>query len=466
MISDRRRGIQHLVLLCQCILVTLAYWIWFFLCDHLPIDHAAIGRYLIYNEFVLLGLIIGFGSLHVDAGIHTPSFEEINRRSFAQLCTTLFYLLLYLVAAHDAAISRLFLFTFIPVLYLVLYAANRFLPSLIGHLTFRQALRQKVLLMGPRRKAVKLKRWLEENQHLGLEVLGLLTEDPDDDTCAFLPTFGRPDELEKILAAPGIMSVIFAEFPRTNGSMRRYTSLCERRGIRLLVVADLDEIFGHPLAVFEDHGMFFIGLREEPLENPINRFFKRCVDIAVSLPVVVFVLPPLLLLVWICQRLQSPGPLFFVQPREGFHNEPFPILKLRTMDDGHPAKDPLPGAKENGRVFRIGSFLRKSSLDEMPQFWNVLRGDMSVVGPRPHIMADNQRFLRFYDKAYVRSYVKPGITGLAQARGFRGRVETPDEGAQRIQSDLEYLENWSLWLDFWLIFRTALQMVVPPKGAV
>jgi len=102
----------------------------------------------------------------------------------------------------------------------------------------------------------------------------------------------------------------------------------------------------------------------------------------------------------------------------------------------------------------------------MPQFWNVLRGDMSVVGPRPHIMADNQRFLRFYDKAYVRSYVKPGITGLAQARGFRGRVETPVEGAQRIQSDLEYLENWSLWLDFWLIFRTALQMVVPPKGAV
>jgi putative colanic acid biosynthesis UDP-glucose lipid carrier transferase len=466
MISDRRRGIQHLVLLSQCILVTLAFWSWFFLCYHLPIDHAAIGRYLIYNEFVLLGLLIGSGPLRVDAGLHTPSFEEINRRSFRQLGTTLFYLLLYLVAAHDAHISRLFFFTFIPLLYLVLYATNRFLPAPLGHLIFRRALQQKVLLMGPRRKAVQLKRWLEENQHLGLEVLGLLTENADDDTSASLPTLGRPEELEKILAAPGVMQVIMVEFPRTNGSVQHYTNLCEGRGIRLLVVADLDEIFGHPLAVFEDQGMFFIGLREEPLENPINRFLKRCVDVAVSLPVVLFILPPLLLFAWICQRLQSPGPLFFVQPREGFHNEPFPILKLRTMRVGNPGNDALPDSKDDPRLYPIGSFMRKTSLDEMPQFWNVLRGHMSVVGPRPHLRSYNQQYRRVFFPAYVRSFVKPGITGLAQARGFRGDAGTPEDVVHRMGSDIEYLENWSLWLDFWLVFRTGLQMFCPAKGAV
>ena len=250
--------------------------------------------------------------------------------------------------------------------------------------------------MGPRRKAVQLKRWLEGNQHLGLEVSGLLTEDADDNTDAALPALGRPEDLEKTLAAPGIMTVLMVEFPRTNGSMRHYTAVCEGHGIRLLVVADLDRIFGHPLAVFEDQGRFFIGLREEPLENPINRFFKRCVDIAVSLPVVLFILPPLIVVTWIFQRLQSPGPLFFTQPREGFHNEPFPILKLRTMHVGDPADDALPDSKNDPRLFRLGGLLRKTSLDEVPQFWNVLRGDMSVVGPRPHLKSYNQQYHRVF----------------------------------------------------------------------
>jgi putative colanic acid biosynthesis UDP-glucose lipid carrier transferase len=466
MISNRRQGIQHLVLLSQCILATLAFWLWFLLCYPLPINLAVVTRYLIYNEFVLLGLLLGSGPSLMDTGLRTPSFEEINRRTFRQFGTTLFVLLLYLIAVHDAKISRLFFFTFIPVLYLVLYAANRFLPSRLGHLAFRQAAQQKALLMGPRRKAVELKRWLEENQHLGLEISGLLTEDADDDTSASLPTLGRPEALENVLAAPGFIMVIMVEFPRSNGSMRHYTSLCEGRGIRLLVVADLDEIFGHPLAVLQDHGRFFIGLREEPLENPINRFLKRCLDVAISLPVVLFILPALMLVVWIAHKLQSPGPLFFWQPREGFHNEPFDILKFRTMHAGAASHERLPSSKEDPRLFWFGRLLRKTSLDEMPQFWNVLRGKMSVVGPRPHLKCYNDQYRRVFFRAYVRSFVKPGITGLAQARGFRGDAKTPEEVVQRMESDIQYLENWTFWLDCWLILRTATQMIVPPKGAI
>ena len=248
--------------------------------------------------------------------------------------------------------------------------------------------------------------------------------------------------------------------------MRHLTALCERRGIRLLVLADLDQIFGHPFSIFEDHGLVFIGLRQEPLEDPINRFFKRCFDIAVSLPVVIFILPPLMIFVGICHRLQSPGPLFYVQRRQGFHNRPFPLLKFRTMHLWAPANNALSSSASDPRLFRAGALLRKTSLDEMPQFLNVLRGEMSIVGPRPHLQSDNQEWRRSYPRVDVRSFVKPGITGLAQTRGFRGMIQTPTEVEARMESDIEYLENWSLWLDFWLVLRTAAQVVTPPRTAV
>jgi hypothetical protein len=327
MISDRNRGIQNLVLVCQCVLVTVAFWLWLVLCYYQPIDHQVITRYIVYNEFVLLGLLMGSRPFRPEVGLHTRGFEEVNRRSFRQLGATLFYLLLYIVAARDEKISRLFLFSFIPLLYLVLFTTNRYLPGLLGHLTFRRGQLQKVLLLGPKHKALGVKHWLEENKHLGLEVLGLLTEEASagmhqapqtipngttnresgnsrtqtftvvasgtipsmksarwakaegEEATSFggvplsaspavpaarngaassarsatpvadaLRILGRPEDLEKVLAAPGIMKVIMVEFPRANGTMRYYTNLCEARGIRLLVVADIDQIFGHPVA--------------------------------------------------------------------------------------------------------------------------------------------------------------------------------------------------------------------------
>jgi lipopolysaccharide/colanic/teichoic acid biosynthesis glycosyltransferase len=218
--------------------------------------------------------------------------------------------------------------------------------------------------------------------------------------------------------------------------------------------------------VFEDEGMFFLGLRQEPLQDPVNRFLKRCLDICVSLPVVVLILPVLGLCTWIVQRFQSPGPLLYLQFREGIYNDPFTILKLRTMHMAKVTDNSLPKSKDDPRLYPLGGFLRKSSLDEMVQFVNVLRGDMSVVGPRPHLPSYNEQYRKVYQRAYVRSLVKPGITGLAQVRGYRGTAASTHEVVERMASDIEYLENWSLWLDCWIILRTALMVVAPPKTAL
>ena len=529
MIPDRNRGIQSLVLLCQCILVTAAFWSWLLLCYSLPTDYQGITHYVVCNAFILLGLLMGSKALQPDAGLHIPGFEESNRRSFHQLGLTLFYLLLYLVAVHFEEISRLFIFSFIPLLYLILFVTNRLLPRLMGRLIFRKGQKQQVLLLGSKTKALSIKRWLDKNKHLGLEVLGLLTEEADaeihggaqftgngrtngqsdnsetgrrplaagcsgaqtltaaDSTiarsiksarsskggleqgqeapspCDPLRILGRPEDLEKVLAAPGIMKVIMVEFPRGNGTLRHYTSLCEARGIRLLVVADLDRIFGHSVAVFEDQGVSLISLREEPLEDPINRFFKRFLDLAISVPVVVFILPPLMLVTWLFQRAQSPGPLFFIQPREGLQKRPFPVFKFRSMHMSDPTNEKRPASKNDPRLYPYGAFMRKTSLDEMPQFLNVLRGEISVVGPRPHLASYAENYHSVCRRAYVRNFVKPGITGVAQVNEARGCPETPELVRWRIHCDIEYLENWSLWLDCWLILRTALQVLIPPK---
>ncbi|HEX8255624.1 MAG TPA: sugar transferase, partial [Thermoanaerobaculia bacterium] len=187
-------------------------------------------------------------------------------------------------------------------------------------------------------------------------------------------------------------------------------------------------------------------------------------DIAISLPVMLAIFPVLTLIVWLAQRLQSPGPLFHVQTRAGLQNRRFPILKFRTM---HPQNADVARQARDGdeRVYPIGKWFRKLSIDEVPQFWNVLRGDMSIVGPRPHLIEHNNQFSQFMANYHVRTFVKPGITGLAQVRGYRGEARSNADIENRVACDIEYLENWNLSLECGIILRTCAQMVIPPRTA-
>jgi len=206
-------------------------------------------------------------------------------------------------------------------------------------------------------------------------------------------------------------------------------------------------------------------LREEPLENPFNRLLKRALDLAIATPIAFFVLPPFIALVWLLHRVQSPGPLWHRQARAGLQNRTFQIFKFRTMNlhDEPLAQQAAPG---DARVFPAGRWLRRLSIDELPQCLNVLRGEMSVVGPRPHLLEHNLQFAEQLANYHIRTLIKPGITGLAQVRGFRGEARTPEDIAARLQSDLIYLENWSLTLDLGILARTIWQMLRPPPSAV
>ena len=200
----------------------------------------------------------------------------------------------------------------------------------------------------------------------------------------------------------------------------------------------------------------------------MNRGLKRAFDLAVALPAVGLLLPPLCLLVWLGQRVQAPGPLFHVRERRGMQGRAFAMLKFRSMF-ATPAADAAAESRqasaEDGRIFPFGRWLRTHSLDEFPQFWNVLRGDMSVIGPRPYMPALDEEF-RAQTKAYrTRHLVKPGLTGLAQSMGYRGEILEREMLVRRHHWDVHYITHWSLTLDVQITARTLVQVFFPPRTA-
>ena len=205
-------------------------------------------------------------------------------------------------------------------------------------------------------------------------------------------------------------------------------------------------------------------LREMPLSNDFSTILKRTFDIVFSLVVIIFLLSWITPIIALIIKIESRGPVFFKQTRNGIKFREFTCYKFRSMIENNDA-DIQQATKNDKRVTKIGKILRKTSLDELPQFFNVLIGNMSVVGPRPHMIKENERYSKSVDKFMVRHFVKPGITGLAQVKGFRGEIETDEDIINRVKYDIYYLENWSLILDLNIVFLTTINFLTGQKKA-
>lgn len=201
-----------------------------------------------------------------------------------------------------------------------------------------------------------------------------------------------------------------------------------------------------------------ISLREEPLKNGFNKFIKRTFDIIVSLLFSICIFPILFIVLGSIIKLTSKGPIFFKQKRTGENGKDFTCLKFRTMTVNEDA-DKKQATKGDARITKIGAFMRRTNLDEMPQFLNALIGDMSIVGPRPHMLKHTEEYSHLIDKYMVRHFAKPGITGWAQVTGFRGETKDLSEMEGRIKQDVWYIENWTFWLDLKIIIKTVTNMI-------
>ncbi len=467
MVTQRTEGLYRVFLLCQIVLVAALFWfgVWIMVTFYSDGDQLTWRRYSIYCILLLFGMALE--SLARDGSKNYFLQNELlrqHRLALRQTFASIAALVVYLIATHDTFISRVFFFNFVPWLYVALLFSHYYLPSFLARSIFKNERVERTILIGSAEKAEELRGWLRRKSEIGLRTIGLLSDDPIETAPEGMPVLGRAEDIERVLREGGITQVIMLEFPLFTDINRNIIRVCDNVGVRLLIVSDLEEKLRHPVTHFEDDGFRFIGLREEPLENPLNRFFKRALDIAISLPVILVVFPILTVVVWISQRVQSPGPLLHVQTRAGLQNRRFPIYKFRTM---HPANGDIARQARDGdeRVYSLGKWFRKLSIDEVPQFWNVLRGEMSIVGPRPHLIEHNNEFSQLMANYNVRTFVKPGITGLAQVRGFRGEARNSSDIEKRVACDIEYLENWNLSLECGIILRTCAQILVPPRSA-
>jgi putative colanic acid biosynthesis UDP-glucose lipid carrier transferase len=237
-----------------------------------------------------------------------------------------------------------------------------------------------------------------------------------------------------------------------NKQIQDFINFCDINLITLKFIPDNKNIFQKKLK-FEYYDFLpILSLRNIPLEHPLNAFIKRSFDIIFSLMVYIFLLSWLTPLIALLIYFDNPGPIYFIQNRPGYKGQGFTCYKFRTMKINNSTE--VSATRNDTRVTKLGKLLRRTSLDELPQFINVLMGNMSVVGPRPHLWKQNEEYGEEIKKYMVRHYVKPGITGLAQSKGFRGGIETQDDIINRIRYDVFYIENWSFLLDIRIIVQT------------
>ena len=246
--------------------------------------------------------------------------------------------------------------------------------------------------------------------------------------------------------------------------LKKLVRFCENNLRIIKFIPSSSKIISKKLLYENYDSIPVLSLRKVPLQDSVNLFFKRTFDLTISILVIVFILSWLIPIIGILIKRESKGPVFFRQIRNGINYKEFYCYKFRSMIVNKNAHTKQ-AVKEDPRVTSFGKFLRKSSIDEMPQFINVLLGDMSVVGPRPHMTKENDKYYKSVEKYMLRHSIKPGITGLAQVSGFRGEVEKESDIVNRIRLDIFYLENWSLLLDIKIMIRTITNSLLGEEKA-
>lgn len=317
---------------------------------------------------------------------------------------------------------------------------------------------RSAIIIGHTPDALRLKSFFESAPEYGYRFKGFFS-----DTDNHPEVIGSIAGAEAFAAEHSIDEIYCSLGEVTNQQLKDLVAFADLRGKTIKFIPDTKEIFSKNLRV-DYYEMFpVLSLNKTALHDPVAKIIKRAFDIAFSLSVIVLVLSWLAPLLGLLIRLESKGSVFFKQSRPGLDEKEFFCYKFRSMQINETTEKSV--TRNDPRVTRIGKFIRKTSIDELPQFLNVLKGEMSIVGPRPHLWTQNNLYGATIKKYMVRLYVKPGITGLAQVRGYRGEIATDEDMINRIRYDVFYIENWSLLLDVKIIIQTVVNIFMGEEKA-
>lgn len=383
-------------------------------------------------------------------------FESFAKRTVQVFLLWVIMVLLYLVISKEMSLPISFILISIIAFSLGLLFTRFVFFGFKDYIRYQKSLVTKVIILGYNETAKKLARYFEE-EGVNTQLLGFIEDRQHIIELSNYPILGNLRDTIQVAHEMDANEIISTITPEQNKFIYSLITQAENECMRFKVVPDLSFFLKKPVVIDYIQNMPVLSLRGDPLEDLGNRIKKRALDVVVSSIVVLFILSWMIPLVGLLIKVESRGPILFSQLRTGRNNKPFWCLKFRSMYVNGES-DTKSATRNDTRVTRIGAFLRKTSIDEFPQFWNVLRGEMSLVGPRPHMVKHTSDFSKLVDHYMIRQFLKPGITGWAQVNSFRGEIIDPVQIKRRVASDLWYLENWNIWLDLRIIFLTAYQI--------
>jgi putative colanic acid biosynthesis UDP-glucose lipid carrier transferase len=303
-----------------------------------------------------------------------------------------------------------------------------------------------------------------KNPIYGYNILGTFYDGSCDDEEYESQKIASPEALYEWVQPQAEVKEVYASTSEFDKKIiKRLNKFCDNNLIRFYQVPtivtnnkDVSLIMKEKIAV--------ISSRNEPLADPVNQFIKRAFDLFFSTLALITIYPIVYIIVAIIIKRTSPGPVYFKQERTGMNGKIFKCIKFRSMKVNNDA-DSLQATKDDPRKYPFGDFMRRTNIDELPQLINVWKGEMSIVGPRPHMLKHTEEYSKIINKFMVRHLAKPGITGLAQVTGYRGETKQIDQMEGRVKKDIEYIENWSIWLDLRIIIKTLNKMISGDKNA-
>ena len=370
-----------------------------------------------------------------------------------------------LVVLNFDNISRLRMFIFYCLFLILLITFRASLLKAIKHARKEGFNFKRVIIIGANDMGEKMNNILQRDLSYGYQVMGAFCNQPEKKASSTLQLLGKHDEIENYILNNKIDEMYIAlEYQHTH-LIPELIALCEKNMIRMKIVPNFQKYTKSRkvnINFYENTPVLM--LREEPQELASNRIIKKLFDTCFSFLVITLVLTWLFPILILIVKLSSKGPAFFKQHRTGENKETFTCYKFRTMEVNQLA-DEMQAKKGDPRITKIGAFMRKTNLDEFPQFFNVLFGQMSIVGPRPHMLKHTEQYSALINDYLVRHFAKPGITGWAQVNGFRGETKELIDMKRRVEYDIWYIENWTFLLDLKIIYMTVMNMFKGEKNA-
>lgn len=420
-----------------------------------------------YTILFLVSNMTWLASSYISSGYliyKDVDLKKISKRTayaFALFCTIVFFF----IFIYRYNYSRLFVTLSIAGFGAFLFISRSILVSVVIFTRTSSRFQCKVVIIGKNEISRDLTNIFFSN-HKTIRIQGYFDDHytglPDDG----YPFLGRIKDCLYYAIENHISEIYCTLSPESLNELYSLAEEAEKNFIRFRFVPDLRNFIDRKVHVDFIENMPVLSLRAEPLSYKTAQIKKRIFDVVMSSLIIVFLLSWLLPLLAILIKLDSKGPVFFTQKRSGKNNQPFSCLKLRSLK----AHDHADGAtnqvtKDDERVTKVGRFLRKTNLDELPQFFNVLRGQMSIVGARPHMLRHTVDFATIETEYMLRHLTKPGVTGWAQINGYRGEIKQVNQLKKRIEHDIWYIENWNIWLDVKIVFLTVYVTLKGDKNA-